>query len=279
MPLGLIKARIMATCAISEIVFLVLISLISDPLTFVAASWAILLIGISKGGFAGSTGVLGTPFLALVMSPTQAVAVLLPVLCIMDVFALRAYRHQWDTRLIRPLLPAAILGIALGYCVFQFAPTANLAPWMGGCIVGIAVIMLLRELQIIGTSAAPTSTLRGWLWCSVSGFTSFIMHAGGPPANAYFMTLGLGKTQFQASTVLFFAALNFAKIPPYLHLQTFNKETLTTSAMLAVIAPFGIALGRFLHNRVGERIFRWIVITGLFATGYKLGAAAFIVQS
>jgi uncharacterized membrane protein YfcA len=59
--------------------------LISDPLFYAVAIPAILLVGISKGGFGGGVGLIGTPMVTLVTTPTRAAAILLPILCAMDI--------------------------------------------------------------------------------------------------------------------------------------------------------------------------------------------------
>ena len=69
--------------------------MITDPWFYVAAVPAVLLFGIAKGGFGGGLGVVAVPLMALVVSPLQAAAVLLPILCLMDLVGLWAYRGRW----------------------------------------------------------------------------------------------------------------------------------------------------------------------------------------
>lgn len=56
---------------------------LSDFLLF--ALPAIFLTGLSKGGFGGALGGIAVPLLALAISPKQAAAVMLPILCLADV--------------------------------------------------------------------------------------------------------------------------------------------------------------------------------------------------
>lgn len=67
--------------------------MIDSPAFWLAAVPAVLIVGLSKGGFGGGLGVLGVPLLSLAVSPVQAAAVLLPVLCVMDLASLWAFRH------------------------------------------------------------------------------------------------------------------------------------------------------------------------------------------
>ena len=70
--------------------------MITDPIFYVVAVPAVVLVGLSKGGLAGALAILGVPMMALVVPPIQAAGILLPILIAMDVFALWVYRHQWD---------------------------------------------------------------------------------------------------------------------------------------------------------------------------------------
>ena len=55
---------------------------------------AILLAGISKGGFGAAAGGLAVPVLSLVIAPPEAAGIMLPILCAMDVFSVHAWRGR-----------------------------------------------------------------------------------------------------------------------------------------------------------------------------------------
>jgi uncharacterized membrane protein YfcA len=90
---------------------------IDEPWFYAAA---VLIAGISKGGFGGGVGLIGVPLMALVIAPVQAAGIMLPILCMMDLFGVRMYRGQWDPRNLHILLPAALLGIAIGTATFRW---------------------------------------------------------------------------------------------------------------------------------------------------------------
>lgn len=71
---------------------------------------SVLLFGISKAGFGTGVGILATPLLTLSVPATIAVAILLPLLIITDIFSLFHYRLSYDRRSIMLLVPAALLG-------------------------------------------------------------------------------------------------------------------------------------------------------------------------
>ena len=63
-------------------------SLLSDPAFYIAAIPAVILVGLSKGGFGGAMALLGVPLLSLVVSPVQAAAILLPILIVLGLFGI-----------------------------------------------------------------------------------------------------------------------------------------------------------------------------------------------
>jgi uncharacterized membrane protein YfcA len=67
--------------------------MITEPAFYAAAVPAVTLLGLAKGGFSG-IGLLALPLMALVVSPVQSAAILLPLLIVQDVVSVFAYRHS-----------------------------------------------------------------------------------------------------------------------------------------------------------------------------------------
>jgi len=78
---------------------------------WLAATAAVLLVGISKGGFGSGIGVAATPLIALTISAAEAAALLLPLLLVADSFAIRHYFWRFDKRNLFHLLIGALAGI------------------------------------------------------------------------------------------------------------------------------------------------------------------------
>jgi uncharacterized membrane protein YfcA len=242
--------------------------LISDPLFYIVVIPAILLVGISKGGFGGGVGLIGTPMVALVTTPTRAAAILLPILCAMDVVGVIAYRRSWDPINMRILVPGAVVGILLGTATFRFLDE-NLIRLLIGAL---ALAFVLRYWLARRTALEPTTPNRrtGSFWAAVSGFTSFVAHAGGPPLSVYLLPQNMDKTLFVGTTVIYFAFVNYLKLVPYSLLGQFSGENLLTSLLLSPLAPLGMWLGIWLHRRISERLFYQTVYLMLVVVGLKL---------
>lgn len=242
--------------------------LISDPLFYAVVIPAILLVGISKGGFGGGVGLIGTPMVALVTTPTRAAAILLPILCAMDIVGVVAYRSSWDPINMRILVPGSVLGILLGTATFRFLDE-NLIRLMIGALALAFVLRYWLARTPPAEPAAP-SRRRGSLWAAVSGFTSFVAHAGGPPLSVYLLPQQMDKTLFVGTTVIYFAFVNYLKLIPYSLLGQFSGENLLTSLLLSPLAPAGMWLGIWLHRRIDEQLFYQTVYVMLAVVGLKL---------
>lgn len=245
-------------------------TLITDAVFYFAAVPAVILFGIAKGGFGSGLGILAVPVIAMVVSPVQAAAILLPILCVMDLVGLWAYRGKWIWPELRILLPASLIGIIAGTLLFEYMNPARLRLLLGVVAVAFTVHHFLQAYLNKVTEQKLFGPALGMGAATLAGLTSFIAHAGGPPITMYLLHRGINRTQFVATTVVFFAVVNYVKLAPYAWLGQFDASNLKTSLVLAPLAPIGIGMGVWLHNRVTDRFFFRAAYTILFIVGLKL---------
>jgi hypothetical protein len=240
---------------------------IDDPWFYATAVAAVLLLGIAKGGLAGGIGLVAVPLMSLTIEPARAAAILLPILMLMDATALRPWWGKWDGHSLRTTAPGAVLGTLVGLASFGLLSPDSLRVMVGS----IALVFALRW-WLVRDSGPPraASYVRGAFWSTLAGFTSFSVHAGGPPLHIYLLSQRLDKSTFQATTVAFFSAVNWLKLGPYAWLGQLDGSNLATSLLLAPLAPVGIVLGTWLHHRIDEKIFFRIVYASLIVLGLKL---------
>jgi uncharacterized membrane protein YfcA len=235
--------------------------LIEDPRFYLLAVPAVLILGVSKGGFGGGLGSLAVPLVAIVVSPIQAAAVLLPILCVMDVHGAWVYRWRWDSANLKILMPAALIGLAVGTVTFSYLDARAIRVIIGAVAVGFTVYHWLGSL-LATRGARGVDVVRGTFWGAVSGFTSFIAHASGPPMSVYLLPQRMDKTRFLATTIIFVLFMNYLKLVPYTWLRT--------TLVLLPLAPLGMWLGIWLHRIVPEDIFYRVCYLLLFLAGLKL---------
>ena len=241
--------------------------MISDPLFWVVAVIAVVLTGISKGGLGGGVGGFGVPIMALAVAPPQAAAIMLPVLCVMDLTGFQAYWGKWDKRVMRVIVPAGLCGIVAGTLTFKSLNNDWIRVLLGVISLGFLAYNLVKKE---GVERTQLSDGHGWFWGGISGFTSFVAHAGGPPLSVYMLVQRLDKTAFVATSLIFFGSMNYAKLLPYWWLDLFDTTNLLTSLALVPLGVAGTRLGVWLHKRINPKLFFRIVYVAFFLTGTKL---------
>ena len=230
----------------------------------------VLLVGMSKGGFGGGLGTLAVPVLSLLIDPRLAAAVLLPILCTMDLVSIWNFRGTWDKNNLKLMLPGAMLGIVAGALTFQHM-NADMIRLMVGILAIYFVGHHLWGAHIVKQVRAKDASLAGGsFWGTISGYVSSIAHAGGPPISIYLLPQKMPKTVFVGTTVLFFTIVNYVKLVPYAWFGQLNLDTLLTSLILLPLAPVGVKLGVYLHHRVSDKWFYWVCYGLLFVAGIKL---------
>lgn len=239
---------------------------------WLCASVAVIAIGIAKAGFGGGVGVIGTPLMALTIPVGDAVALLLPLLILCDVFSVWHYRTHFHRRSVALLLPGSAAGVAAGTAFFGFFLDNQRILQVG---IG-AIALLFVTYQVVRALAAGALEGRhphapeGVVMGAIAGFTSTLAHAGGPPVAIYLLPQRLPRDLFVGTTVIFFAALNLIKLGPYWSLGLIHVGNLAAIALLSPLTFAGVRLGIFLNRRFTDRWFNRVVYAFLFVTGVHL---------
>ena len=238
----------------------------TDLFFYFSASIGVILFGISKGGFGGPIAILAIPIMSLNMNPINAAAILLPILLIMDFIAIYIYWRKWDIKIIKIIIPPAIVGIIIGSLTFQFSSDNSIK-----IIVGIIAILFIF-LSMFQKKNFPikSNNFKGSFWSLISGYTSFIIHAGGPPINFYLLPMKLDKTIYVGTITLVFLIINSIKLLPYYYLDQLVISNLKISLILSPLAPLSILLGYYLHKKVREDTFYFFIYLFLAISGIRL---------
>jgi len=240
---------------------------ITDPWFYAVAIPAVLLMGISKSGFGSGFGSLAVPIMALAVTVPQAAAIMMPLLLIMDLLGMAAFRRDVDWKLLRFLVPCALLGTLVGTLLFKWVDTR----WVAGLVGAITLLFLLQRLVFPPRpDAPPPPRWLGAVLTVTAGFTSFIAHAGGPPVNAYVIPLKLRPVVFTATMAFLFFVVNLSKWGPYAWLGLIDWTQMSTALLLMPFAPVGVWVGVHLARRIQPTLFYRLVYVGMALTGIKL---------
>jgi uncharacterized membrane protein YfcA len=246
---------------------------ISDPTFYLLATVAVTALGLSKGGFIG-VGQIGTPLLALVIPPLEAAAILLPIMIVQDAVAMWVYRKDWSAWNMRVLLPGALIGIGTAWLL-----AAHISDAMVRIAIGIITVVFVLYTWFgrrIATDPRRPTAAGGVFWGSLSGFTSTLCQAGGPPFQMHILPQRLPKMTFVGTTAIFFGIVNALKIVPYFALGQFSSAGLTTSAALLPLAVATNAFGIWLVRRTPQETFYKITLIVMFLISLELVRAGVV---
>ncbi|GAB4580794.1 MAG: sulfite exporter TauE/SafE family protein [Anaerolineales bacterium] len=248
------------------------------PFYLVAASVA-LLIGFSKGGLGGAVGALATPLMALVMPADQVIGLMLPILMFADIFAVASHWKRWDGRLIGLMLPGAVVGVTLGTYVITNAPREMLKTLFG---VIVLIFALYKGLEAWWSGRAgegakdgaeqdqPDKDWRGVLAGTVAGFASALAHTGGPPVSMYLLIRRVPTRTFNATSALFFAIINWVKVPYYVYAGLFDRGRILSILWILPLLPLGVWGGKWLAEKISREGFERVIVGLLGVTAVWL---------
>ncbi len=240
------------------------------PAFFAIAAPAVVFAGVSKGGFGSGAAFASASILALIIEPGAALGLMLPLLMLIDLATLRPYWGRWSWPDARVLILGGVPGVMAGFALFRVADADLLRLLIGVFSLGFVAWHYARRRGLVRPFAHRLPLRVGLLAGVAAGFTSFVSHAGGPPAAFYLLSQRIGKTTYQASTVLVFWAINIAKFIPYAFLGLFTYETVLADLILAPFALIGAWMGVRAHAAIPEAAFFTLTYVLLSLTGAKL---------
>lgn len=238
-----------------------------SPLELAVTAVAVFLVGLSKGGLGGMS-LLGVPLMALVMSPITAAAILLPILVVMDIVSVAAWRMWVNWKILVLVLPGALGGIGLGWLTAEVTSDAVVR-----LIVGLVSLTFVLRVALARTVTGAVTGDRPWaasFWGTLAGYTSFVAHAGSPPLQVYMLPLRLDPKVFTGTTVMFFAITNAVKLVPYAALGGLGVENLCRAAIMMPLAISSTWLGAWAVRRMDAAVFYPMTYISVAVVGVKL---------
>ncbi|GAB4270450.1 MAG: sulfite exporter TauE/SafE family protein [Pararhodobacter sp.] len=227
---------------------------------------SVALVGLSKGGLGGAFALMGVPVMSLVMPPVLAAAVLLPILLMMDAVSLWTWRGWRDGSVLRVMLPAALIGIGIGWATAAVTPDAVVRLIVGLVALGFAARATLGRYL----GQARHDPAMGWIWGAIAGFTSFVAHAGGPPFQVHVLPKRLDPRLYTGTSVTFFAVVNAVKLGPYIALGMFDRRVLISALVMLPLAVVTVRIGAVIIRRMSASVFYGFSYAMVAVVGLKL---------
>lgn len=241
----------------------------TDIIFYLVAGAAVILVGLAKGGFAG-LGAAAMPLLALVMDPVAGAGMLLPILMAQDIVSVWAFRKDFDRRTLLLTVPGAAIGIFAGWWLASAINPDAVRGFVGAIALLFGSYRLLPVLGVQLRLAGPAPEWVGAVMGGVSGFTSQIAHAGGPPFQIWALSRNFPHLTFIGTSSIFFAIINWMKVPAYAALGQFNTANMTLTAIFMPLAIVSTLAGVKLVKHVSAERFNMIIQLLMIAVGVEL---------
>ncbi len=244
--------------------FEILLSLNLSAVDWSIAFFCAVLVGFAKTGI-GGVGILIVPLMASIFPAKISVGVLLPMLCIADIFAVKYYHRHADWSLMLKPIPWAVMGILIGVWVGKDLDTDAFRYIIGSIILSILVFMIFKEYKKNKNKGEGKKNYKGWMFGAVigllGGFTTMVGNAAGPIWAVYLLAMKLPKYAYIGTGAWFFLILNHFKVP--FHIFVWKTITWQTFCFNLVMIP-GIIVGAFLGiytiKRIDEKSFRQLIL-------------------
>ena len=242
----------------------------TDLVFYAVAIPAVILMGLAKGGFSG-VGQIAVPLMAVAVSPVQAAAILLPILLVQDAVGVWAFRKDWDAHILKVMVPGAAVGILAGYILASRVSVSAVLAALGVISILFALYQMWGRRAAAALATPPrSSTPVGFVLGIASGFTSQIAHAGLPPFQMWVLRKKLPPTTFIGTAALYFAILNWVKVPAYAALGKFTPENLLAPLTRMPVAIASTIAGVVLVKRVPAEGFYTIIYLLMIGVGIQL---------
>ncbi|NLV71739.1 MAG: sulfite exporter TauE/SafE family protein [Actinobacteria bacterium] len=228
-----------------------------------------MVIGMSKAGLTGLT-LMFIPLMALSFGGKASTGILLPMLCVGDIFAVAWYRRHAEWRYLLKLLPSAVVGIGVGVAVGGGLSDDSFRLLLGGIIMVLLGMMIWQDVY-----KKETHYPQAW-WFAVlaglaAGFTTMIGNAAGAITSIYLLSMRLPKNAFIGTAAWFFLVVNLLKVPPQvIFWENISASTLMFDAIMIPAIAVGTAIGIIAAGRIPEKAYRVFVMVMTGVAGLLL---------
>jgi uncharacterized membrane protein YfcA len=243
--------------------YLSCISMFPPELT--PADWLLIIggvfcVGISKGGLPGVSMIPILVF-AGIFPAKQSTGMLLLPLIVGDLVAIAVFHQHADWRQLRRVAVPAVIGVLLGWFCLGKLSDAQLRPLIGGIILALSTLQLLRRSFGAWMEQTYHSRPFAWLLGGLGGWTTMLANAAGPVMSLFFLAMRLPKMVFVGTTAWFFCVINLVKVPFSMQLGLVTLPSLMLALSMAPVIAAGVFSGRWLLQRIPQRLFEILILS------------------
>jgi len=219
---------------------------------------AAFIIGLSKAGLKG-IDMMNVTIMAIVFGGKASTGVVLPLLCVADIFAVIYYHRHAHWSHFWKLIPWIIIGILIGVYTGKDLDEIVFRRLMAVIIILAIATGIILEFRKWAT--IPTNKLFAAGTGLISGFTSMLGNLAGAFSNLYFLAMRMPKNNFIGTAAWLFLVINYFKLPfQIFSWKNINEETLRTDLFLLPAMLLGFLAGIKIVAKIKDDNYRKVVI-------------------
>ena len=226
---------------------------------WILAVAAALGVGIGKAGLSGM-GMFHVLVFAFLFGARASTGVVLPLLLVGDVAAVRIFHQhaRWDY--VRRMLPPACLGVVLAAWFMRDLDETLYRPVIGWVTLSLTILQFARMYRPDWLGNVPHAPWFAWSMGILAGAATMLANAAGPVFAIYLIAVGLPKMEFVGTSAWFFFIINLFKVPFSIALGLIRGQTLMLNLILAPAVLVGVLAGRWLLERIPQRLFEHMLL-------------------
>jgi len=240
------------------------------------------LAGFAAEATVGFGAVVVTLALASVLYPLDVLlATIVPLnLSLSLVISARHHAHADRRLILRRILPAMAVGMAVGFALLEQAPRELLQRLFGGFVTGLAAFELVRlgarvrrragATDAAGGDAPPAAERRPGVETAAllgAGLAHGLFSSGGPLLVWSLERAGLAKSVFRSTLAIVWIVLGLALNAGYAAAGRLTPASLLAAAALLPVVAVALVAGEWLHHRLDEAWFRRAIFALLLVAG------------
>lgn len=226
---------------------------------FVLILISAILVGMARSGMS-AISLLATPLLVLIYGGKSAIALILLLMLVGDVFAVIEYRQHTLWAEVRSILPSVVIGLLTGSIVGSAINDRQFVILVAMIIlVSLGIILFLNRK---GDGVVIPNNRYFVIGAGLlSGFASMVGNASGPIFTVYLLAIGLKKQNYLGTTAWLFLIMNLIKLP--IHIFAWHSIDLRLALLSILLIPAvfaGIRIGIVIIRVLHEKIFYYVLV-------------------
>jgi len=236
---------------------------------YAAALCGAFCLGFSKTGFPG-LALVNLLLMAALFGAKESVGIILPLLICADITVFPMFRKfaRWSD--VVPLLIPIAFGLVAGYLVLGRIDNSIARPAIGGIILGMVGMQLLRVYRQQFLTNLPDAPAFRWGSGLVIGVSTMMANAAGPAYSIYALVHKMPKEQFLGIGARTFLLVNIVKVPFLTDLNIINVESVKIDVALLPGVFAGIFIGRKVIARIPQKMFELLLYVFSIVAGCRL---------